>query len=147
MILTGIDLSATEGPPECDLADQHAGINADGMHGMELKCPLIDGSQVDQIGRDVDENAQPPDRRTAPNNWHITAAAHRLLSVDEINAIRFEHHASLGDGESLRLVFFRCVQRFGRVNTTPIAKPEIIGVRGKLTFSKWPNNNVPLRDR
>ena len=58
-ILAVVLHATTERSPESNLTDQHPGINANGMNGMKLERPLIDRSQIDQVRRDVDENAEP----------------------------------------------------------------------------------------
>src|ERR1041384_855223 len=116
------------------------------MYGMKLERPLIDRTQINQVCRDVDKNAQPSNRRAPANNRNVMCASHCLFGVHKIKAIGFKHQSSYWNCEGSCFVLLCGVQYFRRVNTTSVAKPEVIRVWRKLTLSEWTDNDFPRRD-
>src|SRR5205809_6770194 len=83
-VLALIDDASAERLPKRDLANQHPWIDANPLDRVQLERPLIDRSQVDEVGRDVDEDAKTPHRRPPANDRHISPAPHSFFGVYEI---------------------------------------------------------------
>ena len=67
--------------PERNLTYAHAGVDPQGLNTVELEGPLVVGANVDEIGRDMDEKAEPCEGRSTSDHGDVKIAAHYLHCV------------------------------------------------------------------
>ena len=74
-----------------DLADRHAGVDADRLDGEHFERPVAAEADVAEAGRHVDEQAQPADRRAAFDLRHEVVRLGPLDGAAEVELVRAEH--------------------------------------------------------
>lgn len=109
---------------------------------MQLQSPLVDRSEVNEVGRDINEETQPANRRPSPDNRDVASASHRLLGIYKIYDIWSQKQAGAWNFCKPGRVRVSNVQDTALVGTAPITKAEVIGVWSDLLNPERLYNDV-----
>ena len=96
--------------PEADFADLHSRIQADRQRRHQFQRNLVAGAHMNEVGRYLQEQSQPP-QRVPPDQRHgVIIAAQDFQRMPQIHAVRLQHIAFIGYLEIFDLIVFFGIQ-------------------------------------
>ena len=111
-----------------DLADGHARVNADRLHGEHFQCPIATEPHVAETGRHVYEKPQPADRRTALDHRYQIVGLGPFQGSAQVELVGLQHEAFRWNRKTPHAVRLAHVQHDLFVDHDFIVQRQVIAV-------------------
>ena len=82
-----------------DLADFHAGVNADRLYAEDFQGPVSGETHIAESGGDMDKQPQSADGRTPPPAWGTKRSVFEFVSTSQIQPAWFQKKAILRNSQ------------------------------------------------